>query len=398
MSDHEVSSDSSAGADADGSNAVVDESTVDDSTLREVPEASLDYFGADFDVAGLVRRLQDGDIVIPRFDPDEAEDLETEIDPFQRAKVWSPSRMETFIESLLLGWPVPSIFLVVESDERYLVLDGQQRLTSLRHFYEGTYPNGHEFVLHNVVRHLQGKSYSNLSRPEKRKLDNTFIQATVVQPKGSGGANAVYSLFGRLNSGGVVLTPQEVRVALYMGEATDWIREMNRDAGWRSLFGKKSPRLKDHELILRALALREVLSQMKGDWPTGPDAGSYSPPMAGFLNTFLNRHRHLKNIDKKALGGAFSEACRLLAEAEPSSALRYQKTLNAAHVDAVLASLMELCLEGRAPTAEQIKLGLQELRGNETYKDYVTRSTSHVESVRERLKLAYSAMGGSKGE
>jgi hypothetical protein len=305
--------------------------------------------------------------------------------------------METFIESLLLGWPVPSIFLVVESDERYLVLDGQQRLTSLRHFYEGTYPKGQEFVLQNVVKHLQGKTYANLSRPERRKLDNTFIQATVVQPKGGGGSNAVYSLFGRLNSGGMALTSQEVRVALYMGKATDWIRELNRDVSWRALFGKKSPRLKDHELILRSLALREPLSRMKNDWPTGSDAGSYKPPMAGFLNAFLNRNRHLENIDKKALGRAFAEACRLLVIAD-SSALRYQKTINAAHVDAVLASLMELCSDGHPPTPERIRLGLQELRDNESYRGYITRSTSHVDSVRERLRLAYAAMGGSEGE
>ncbi|MGW3861097.1 DUF262 domain-containing protein [Streptomyces sp. NPDC005047] len=397
MSDHEASSILPAKS-ADNTDAVVDESSTDDDTLREVPDSALDYFGADFDVAGLVRRLQDGDIVIPRFDSeDDEEDLETEIDPFQRANVWSPSRMETFIESLLLGWPVPSIFLVVESDERYLVLDGQQRLTALKHFYEGTYPKGQEFVLQNVVRHLQGKTYANLSRPEKRKLDNTFIQATVVQPKGSGGSNAVYSLFGRLNSGGVALTSQEVRVALYMGEATDWIRELNKDVSWRALFGKKSPRLKDHELILRSLALREALANMKGDWPTGSDAGIYSPPMAGFLNKFLNRNRHLKNIDSEALGSAFAEACRLLVSAEPS-ALRYQKTINAAHVDAVLASLMELCLEGDAPTPDKIKQGLQELRASDGYRGYITRSTSHVESVRERLRLAYSALGGSKGE
>ncbi|MFF9001613.1 DUF262 domain-containing protein [Streptomyces achromogenes] len=395
MSDHEASS---ATQDSDViKEGVVDESTKDDSTLREVPDASLDYFGADFDVAGLVRRLKDEDIVIPRFDDEDEEDYETEIDPFQRAKVWSNARMETFIESLLLGWPVPSIFLVVESDERYLVLDGQQRLTALRHFFEGFYPNGQPFILQNVVKHLQGKSYDSLSRPEKRKLDNTFIQATVVQPKGTGGANAVYSLFGRLNSGGVTLTSQEVRVALYMGDATEWIRELNRDVSWRALFGKKSPRLKDHELILRSLALREALSGMKDKWPTGLDAGTYSPPMAGFLNGFLSRNRNLEGLNKEELGEAFSTACRLLVESD-SNALRYQKTINAAHVDAILASMMELCLEGAAPGAHHIKKAIQKLRENGTYRACITRSTSHSDSVRERLRIAYLTLGGSASE
>ncbi|MGW5528203.1 DUF262 domain-containing protein [Streptomyces xanthochromogenes] len=373
--------------------SVVDESAEDDATLISLPESTLDYFGADFDMAGLVRRLDDGDIVIPRYDADD-EDLDTEIDPFQRANVWTPARMETFIETLLLGWPVPSIFLVVESDERYLVLDGQQRLTALQCFYKGEYRNGKEFKLQNVAKHLKGKTYADLSRPEKRRLDNMFIQATVVQPRGKDGPQSVYSLFGRLNSGGVALAAQEVRVALYMGPATDWIRELNKDADWRALFGKKSARLKDHELILRSLALRESLARMREDWEV--DSASfdgYTPPMAGFLNNYLGDNRKLQNVDKESLGEAFSKACGLLHSADVR-ALRYTTSLNAAHVDAVLASLMQLCLDNVAPDVGTVQSALSELRSNGAYRDSITRSTSHRDSVRERLRLAYLAMKG----
>jgi hypothetical protein len=113
---------------------VEDESQQDDEGLVDIGDSTLKYFGADFDVAGLVRRLTDGDIAVPRFDPDESEG--SSLEGFQRKRVWTNSRMEKFIESLLLGWPVPSIFLVLDVDQRYLVLDGQQRLTSLRCFFE----------------------------------------------------------------------------------------------------------------------------------------------------------------------------------------------------------------------------------------------------------------------
>jgi hypothetical protein len=377
--------------------AVHDESVEDDETLTELPEAALDYFGADFDIAGLVRRLGDGDIVIPRFESaegEEEEDLETEIDPYQRASVWTQQRMETFIETLLLGWPVPSIFLVVESDERYLVLDGQQRLTALQYFYAGKHKNGSEFRLRNVVRHLQGKTYASLTKPEKRRLDNTFIQATVVQPKGKFGAQSVYSLFGRLNSGGVTLTPQEVRVALYMGQATEWIKELNRNADWRELFGKKSARLKDHELILRSLALREALERMKNDWTVDSvDFDQYAPPMGSYLNNYLGANRDLSAVDTDKLDAAFSEACDLLREAD-TRALRYTSTLNAAHVDATLAALMQLVLDSEAPTAQQVSAGLANLRANENYRAAITHSTSHRDSVRSRLSIAYRAFKG----
>ena len=95
----------------------------------------VSYSGSDFDVEGLVRRLKRGDIVIPTFGSDD--DLDTA--GFQRRFVWNRSQMDRFIESLLLGYPIPGIFLVQQVDKRYLVLDGQQRLKTLEAFYEG-YP------------------------------------------------------------------------------------------------------------------------------------------------------------------------------------------------------------------------------------------------------------------
>lgn len=170
---------------ADEQLEVVDESQTDDESLIDSRDATLGYFGADFDVAGLVRRLNEEDIVVPRFDPDETEG--SDIDGFQRQRVWSPKRMEQFIESLLLGWPVPSIFLVLEPDQRYLVLDGQQRLTALQSFFSGRFPSGRKFELKDVAEHLKGTTYASLSKESRRRLDNTFIQATVIEPKGSDG-------------------------------------------------------------------------------------------------------------------------------------------------------------------------------------------------------------------
>ena len=117
---------------------VLDESLDDDEGWIDTGASSLTYFGADFDLSGLVRRLNEGDIVIPRFEPDEASGLSVE--GFQRQRVWSAPRMEKFIESLLLGWPIPNIFLVVDPDQRSLVLDRQQRLTTLQAFYGGKFP------------------------------------------------------------------------------------------------------------------------------------------------------------------------------------------------------------------------------------------------------------------
>jgi hypothetical protein len=301
--------------------------------------------------------------------------------------------MEQFIESLLLGWPVPSLFLVLDTDQRYLVLDGQQRLTALRHFYSGFYPDGKKFELQEVAEHLKNATYETLSPESKRKLNNTFIQATVIEPKGDDGPESVYRLFGRLNSGGMSLTAQEIRVALFLGPAVDWIRDLNRDDFWRRLYGARSPRLKDHELVLRVLAMHAAVSKIAGHWED-PDLVRtvYKPPMSDFLNTYLTTNRSLQAVDRPALTESFSAAAKLLFEAADREGLRFSGRVNAAHVDAIMSVLMWLHEKDELPSKEKLAGALDDLRANEDYIEYVTQSTSHRPNVYGRLRLALDAL------
>lgn len=370
---------------------VEDESEADDLGLFETTPSSLPYFGADFDVAGLVRRLDDGDIVIPRFDPDESSGLTVE--GFQRQRVWTTHRMEKFIESLLLGWPVPSIFLVVEPDGRYLVLDGQQRLTTLQNFYAGNHDDGRPFVLRDVAEHLQGATYATLSPESKRRLNNTFIQAVVIEPAGEDGRDAVYRLFGRLNSGGVSLTAQEIRVALYRGPLVELIRDLNHDPSWRFLFGAIHKKLKDHELILRALAMSDVLSNIVDRWDDPEQRlAAYKPPMAQFLNNYLDRKSNVSESDRLKLSGAFSRACKLLVEANGRDGLKFSGRLNAAHIDAILGTLIYALTHDVENDPNRVRDAIASLRVDSDYIDWVSRSTSHRDSVFGRLHAAHRAL------
>src|SRR5258708_20925159 len=101
--------------------SVIDEASTDDVVAQD--RYDITSFGADYDVEGLVRRLQRGDIWIP---------------DFQRGYVWTQLMASRFIESLLLGLPVPGVFFARETEtNRLMVIDGQQRLKTLQFFYEG---------------------------------------------------------------------------------------------------------------------------------------------------------------------------------------------------------------------------------------------------------------------
>lgn len=109
----------------------------------EATASPVTYSGQDFDINGLVRRLNNEDIVVPSFGHHDERIVSA---GFQRGFVWRRPQMDRFIESILLGYPIPGIFLVRQSDRRYLVLDGQQRLKTLQFFHEGEF-EGKEFVL-----------------------------------------------------------------------------------------------------------------------------------------------------------------------------------------------------------------------------------------------------------
>jgi hypothetical protein len=286
------------------------------------PEA-VSYSGTDFDVDGLVRRLVRRDIVIPTFGGDE----ELETAGFQRRFVWNRPQMDRFIESLLLGYPIPGIFLVQQADKRYLVLDGQQRLRTLAAFYDGLH-EGKEFALSNVGDQFKNLTYRTLDETQRRTLDNTFLQATIVKTDGSSESlDAVYQVFERLNAGGTQLTAHEIRVALYAGPFVEFLTRMNETPGWRSLYGPLSPRLRDQELLLRVFAL--YISP-----------GTYRRPLKKYLNDFVASHRALKDFPVATVESRLNDAVALLDDERGprQAALRSgSRQVNAALTEAVLS-------------------------------------------------------------
>lgn len=161
-------------------------------------------YGIDFPVDSLVKRLTNGDILIPTFGQYSSDD--DQIHGFQRNYVWSRQQADRFIESLLLGLPVPGIFLVKDKSNRLLVLDGQQRLITLQRFC-GEAGTRQKYRLGNVHPDFKGQSYDELDPAISRMLDNSLIHATIVkQDRPTDDQNSIYDIFERLNTGGAQST------------------------------------------------------------------------------------------------------------------------------------------------------------------------------------------------
>ena len=142
---------------------------------------------------------------------------------FQRSYVWTLPQASRFIESLLLGLPVPGIFLAkVAGSNKLLVIDGQQRLKSLQFYLEGVFRPEDEkatskrlFKLQNVQDRFLNKTFEELNESNQQMMEGSVIHATVVkQESPQGDDTSIYHVYERLNSGGTRLAPQEIRTAV----------------------------------------------------------------------------------------------------------------------------------------------------------------------------------------
>ena len=331
-----------------------------------IKEYSVSSYGIDYDVEGYVRRLQNGDIEIP---------------DYQRKYIWDQKRASRFVESLLLDLPVPGIFLYRDRDSEVLtVVDGQQRLQTLRFYYEGNFPvSGRVFNLTGLETRFNGLTYQDLDVADRRRLDNSLIRATVIrQDKPDDEATSQYFVFERLNTGGVALSSQEIRSAIYAGEFNELLNELNGIDAWRTLYGKKQEdkRKRDEELILRFLALYF-------------DGNAYKRPMKSFLNKFMKRNKRLEAYKRDQISPLFADTVSCVLDKLGRNAFKPSKALNAALLDSLMIAIARR-LESK-PINSDITDEYNALRNNREYFELISDTTSAPERVRRRIELATEA-------
>jgi hypothetical protein len=279
----------------------------------------------------------------------------------------------------LLGLPVPGIFLVKEQTGRLLVLDGHQRLHTLHSFYDGVI-HGEEYRLAGVQERFEGKRYKDLDTEDRRRLDDSIIHATVVsQIEPSDDQSSIYVVFERLNTGGVNLQPQEIRVALYHGEFVRVLGQLNDNPCWRELYGKKSRRLKDMEMILRFFAFLHYSNR-------------YASPMKDFLNRYMATNRHLRKQSEQDLTAIFAETSSTILEGIGPKAFRPQRAVNAAVVDSLMNGIARRILsKGPIRNLKELKAHFGQLMRDNGYVSAIETGTAQEANVSRRLTKAEDA-------
>jgi hypothetical protein len=342
---------------------------VEDETLLEdgsdTKRFSITSYGADYTVDSLVKRMRAGAFEVPQF---------------QRRFVWSQKHASKFIESLLMGLPVPGIFLYKEvGTNKHLVIDGQQRLRTLQAFYDGVFAEK-KFRLQGVIDDWAGKTYADLDPSDQLKLDDSVVHATIFsQDEPKDVLDSIYFVFERINTGGIRLTGQEIRNAIAAGPYTEMVRDLNKFEDWRQVFGGPlNKHSKDEELITRFFAMLDNLD-------------NYSRPMAKFLNEYaVSMNKKPKKVLEER-SEIFRSTISVVNSALNGRAFRPARSLNAAVFDAVMVGLATRLAKGGVPTPEAFEAAYGGLLEDVNFKKGWLRATADEENVKARMNAAIQA-------
>lgn len=333
-----------------------------------------------------------------------------EMPVFQRNYIWDRKRASRFIESLILGLPIPQVFLYQKARNKFLVIDGQQRLLSIYYFIKQRFP------LPEKRAELRKVFDENCGIPKSILFDDTFFQDFKLQfSKSEEGQknpldglrystlgiyksnfefmtmrcmairqnepkeddSSVFEIFSRLNTGGVNLTNQEIRACLYYSDFYRMLSKLNQNSIWRNLYGKpEDGKFRDVEIILRSFALL-------------CDGVNYNGSMNVFINRFAKKamtysHQEVEYFYKLFL--SFLDASVNI----PRDLFATKKgELNVALFDSIFAVVADEYYRSKSLITKKLQQErINALKADSEFEEAITHSTSHTKMVAKRIAKA----------
>lgn len=268
---------------------------------------------------------------------------------FQRNYVWDIQRASKLIESIIIGIPIPQIFLYEEAKNKFLVIDGQQRYMTIYYYMKQRFPKKEKRVALRVIFDEHGKipdeilkdneyfsdfnlelptthpnqinkfnglNYLTLDDNDKLSFDLRTIRNIIIKQNSPNDDHSViFEIFNRLNSGGVNLKDQEIRASLFHSEFYDMLYRINLNKTWRKFTSTPQPdiNMKDIEVLLRGFAML-----IEGE--------SYNPKMTKFLNKFSLKAKSFKSNNVKYLEELFIAFISKVSQLDSNDKLFHNKT------------------------------------------------------------------------
>jgi hypothetical protein len=326
---------------------------------------------------------------------------------YQRRQVWDRAKQSRFVESVLMNLPIPPIFLFEVEYNRYEVMDGQQRLSSILAFYE----NRLRLTGLEHWKELHAKNYSDLPPKLQRGLDRRRISAVVLRtPLASTRTEEVRRIvFERLNTGGQRLNPQELRNCLYSSPFSNLLIELagypifndlcevpRYETDW--VAGRISPklaanqlfkRMTDCEMVLRFFAFRDR-RQIKGS-------------VKSILDRCMKTNTSLEEEELPALREAFTACVDFAFDLLGKDAFKVRETdgmksfLSLPYYDAVLVSC-ERTLRHRESllrNRKRLSASLRQLISDPSTRDLISGKANTADAIKKRIDFVEQCFNNS---
>ncbi|KHE71177.1 MULTISPECIES: DUF262 domain-containing protein [Capnocytophaga] len=341
---------------------------------------------------------------------------------FQRNYVWDIKRASKLIESLLIGIPIPQIFLFEEKKNNFLVIDGQQRLMTIYYFIKKRFPKKEkriklrkifdekgsipdnilsdndyftDFTLNlpeqipNKPNKFNKKNYSTLEESDKTSFNLKTIRHTVIKSSASGeeGNNVVFEIFNRLNTGGVNLKPQEIRTSLYHSNFYELLYKLNLKDEWRKLLSTETPdiNMKEVEILLRGFAMLI-------------DRENYKPSMTKFLNGFSFKAKKNSDEENKLLENIFNYFILHINSLGDSKIFwTSNNRFNISVYEAVFTTLCENAYKEKdaSKISHTEKEKIESLKKDEEFIKAYSQRTTSVDNTQKRSEIAKRILLGN---
>lgn len=371
----------------------------EDQIIDKIPDEQDDYYsnddlykitswGADLSFRELITRYEEGELEKPEL---------------QRHYVWDKTEASRFIDSVLLGLPIPSIFLAKTSDEKMLIIDGYQRIMTVYDFVTGIFSgDGKVFKLSNsekVNKKWRGKAFSELKDSEQRKIKITTIHAIIfIQKEPHEDDTSMYQVFERINTGGRSLFPQEIRNCVYQGKFNSLLMELNESSSWRTLYGLDKPdsRMRDVEFILRFFALKSLAILEENT--------SKQISLKKFLNEFMGSDdsKMQKVLDERQKIFLETTDCILdmfgpqaFHNVSPREGHRLIKKFNPTIYDSIMIAT-SLVLQSKDSNEVDMRheKSRMELLSDQDYQSLIKVRTTNVDRIQNRIRMALNYLYG----
>lgn len=309
------------------------------------------------------------------------------LDPeFQRDFVWDEEKQSRLIESALMRIPLPVFYLAENEDGKITVVDGLQRLTTFHRYLNN------EFALKGkgLVAELQQKKFNNLSPKFQTRLEDTQLILFMIDSKAP--ERARLDIFERVNSG-TPLSRQQMRNALYMGQATRWLKEQsNQDYFLKATGSSLNP---------KPMRDREVINRFCGFSLLGVDY--YSKDSKGDMDAFLadtlkHMNKKMKPVELTTLAQRFATSMRNNYTVFKGHAFRKhtQATLRRSVLNVALFDVFSVMMAGYneqliANKATSIQQKFFALMNDERFLSSITLGTNEPAKVRIRFRFVREA-------